>query len=50
MATPLLKHFADNIISTIESNASFIYAGLTTRYRKKTLYKNSFVFSNSRDI
>jgi len=35
----------------IKCNAAFTpHAGLTNRYRTKSLYKSTFVFSKSRDI
>jgi len=33
-----------------EAHAAFTHAGLTTRYRTKSLYKSTFVLSRSRDI
>jgi len=32
------------------TNAAFTHAGLTTRYRTKSLYKSIYVLSRSRDI
>jgi len=37
-------------IKTFKTYAVFTHAGLTTSYRTKSLYKNNFVLSGSRNI
>jgi len=44
----LLPKFRLNLL--ILPNAAFTHAGLTTRYRTKSLYKNIFMLQRSLDI
>jgi len=46
----LLKQSFKHLYLKFVTYAAFPHAGLTTRYRKKYLYKSIFVLSRSRDI